>query len=133
MILLQKGFQPHRVQLKYDQDRRKNMKALCFSSQIYQALGENDMNSTLFKSNWQQQEILLFFPICPSLQTPFSLPSQRNFPISFKPQVAIAEFFWKMQRKTWYSILGLDAKPLSTKLVMLSRNDEFCRLHTCIC
>ena len=24
-----------------------------------------------------------------------------------------------MQRKTWYSILGLDAKPLSTKLVML--------------
>ena len=31
---------------------------------------------------------------------PFSLPSQRNFPISFKPKVAIAEFFWKMQRKT---------------------------------
>ena len=26
----------------------------------------------------------------------------RNFPISFKPKVAIAEFFWKMQRKTWY-------------------------------
>ena len=24
----------------------------------------------------------------------FSLPSQRNFPISFKPMVAIAEFFW---------------------------------------
>ena len=33
---------------------------------------------------------------------PFSLPYQRNFPISFKPTVAIAEFFWKMQRKTWY-------------------------------
>ena len=32
----------------------------------------------------------------------FSLPSQRNFPIFFKPKVAIAEFFWKMQRKTWY-------------------------------
>ena len=29
-------------------------------------------------------------------------PSQRNFPIFFKPKVAIAEFFWKMQRKTWY-------------------------------
>ena len=40
---------------------------------------------------------------------PFFLPSQRNFPISFKPKVAIADFFWKMQRKTWYSILGLDA------------------------
>ena len=35
------------------------------------------------------------------------------------PKVAIAEFFWKMQRKTWYSILGLDAKPLSTKFGML--------------
>ena len=33
----------------------------------------------------------------------------RNFSISFKPKVAIAEFFWKMQRKTWYSILGLKA------------------------
>ena len=42
----------------------------------------------------------------PTGQT-FSLPSQRNFPISFKPKVAIAEFFWKMQRKTWYSILGV--------------------------
>ena len=24
-------------------------------------------------------------------------------------KVVIAEFFWKMQRKTWYSILGVDA------------------------
>ena len=51
---------------------------------------------------------------------PFSLPSQRNFPISFKPKVAIAEFFWKMQRKTWYSILGVDAMPLSLKNLLLS-------------
>ena len=29
----------------------------------------------------------------------FSLPSQRNFPISFKPKVAIAGFFWKMQSR----------------------------------
>ena len=50
---------------------------------------------------------------------PFSLPSQRNFPISFKPKVAIAEFFWKMQRKTWYSILGLDTMPLSLKNLLL--------------
>ena len=28
-----------------------------------------------------------------------------------------------MQRKTWYSILGLDAKPLSTELIML-RNQK---------
>ena len=34
---------------------------------------------------------------------------------SFKPKVAIAEFFWKMQRKTWYSILRVDAMPLSLK------------------
>ena len=46
----------------------------------------------------------------------FPLPSQRNFPIFFKPKVvAIAEFFWKMQRKTWYSILRVDAMPLSLK------------------
>ena len=51
---------------------------------------------------------------------PFALPSQRNFPISFKPKEAIAEFFWKMQRKTWYSILGLDAMPLSLKNLLLS-------------
>ena len=42
-----------------------------------------------------------------------------NFPISFKPKLAIAEFFWKMQRKTWYSIFGLDAMPLSLKNLLL--------------
>ena len=51
----------------------------------------------------------------------FSLPSQRNFPISFKPKVAIAEFFWKMQRKTWYSIFGVDAMPLSLKNLLLNK------------
>ena len=35
--------------------------------------------------------------------------------------VAIAEFFWKMQRKTWYSIMGLDAMPFSLKILLLSR------------
>ena len=42
-----------------------------------------------------------------------------QFPISFKPKVAIAEFFWKIQRKTWYSILGLDAMPISLKNLLL--------------
>ena len=41
--------------------------------------------------------------------------------ISFKSKVAIAEFFWKMQRKTWYSILGVDAMPLSLKNLLLKR------------
>ena len=27
----------------------------------------------------------------------------------------MAEFFWKMQRKPWYSIFGVDAMPLSLK------------------
>ena len=31
-----------------------------------------------------------------------------------------AEFFWKMQRKTWYSILRVDAMPLSLKNLLLS-------------
>ena len=50
---------------------------------------------------------------------PFPLPSKRNFPISFKPKVAIDEFFWKMQRKSWYSILGVDTLPLSLKNLLL--------------
>ena len=50
---------------------------------------------------------------------PFSLPFQKNFPISFKPKVAIAGFVWEMQRKTWYSVLGLDAMPLSLKNLVL--------------
>ena len=36
-------------------------------------------------------------------------------------KVAIAEFFWKMQRKTWYSILSVDAMPLSHKNLLLSK------------
>ena len=55
----------------------------------------------------------------PTGQT-FFFTFQRNFPISFKPKVAIAELFWKMQRKTWYSILGVDAMPLSLKNLLLS-------------
>ena len=43
-----------------------------------------------------------FFYHCPFLLPPFSLPSQRNIPISFKPKVAIAKFVWKMQKKVWY-------------------------------
>ena len=30
-------------------------------------------------------------------------------------QFSFAVFFWKMQRKTWYSILGVDAMPLFLK------------------
>ena len=59
----------------------------------------------------------------------FSLPSIRNFPISFKPKVAIAEFFWKMQRKIWYSILEVDAMPLSLKnLVLIMSSGQSCTL-----
>ena len=47
---------------------------------------------------------------------------QRNFPISFKPKVAIAELFWKMQRKAWYSILGVDAMSLSLKNLLLNNH-----------
>ena len=42
-----------------------------------------------------------------------------KFPISFKPKVAIARLSWKMQDKTWYSILGLDAEPLFLQEDML--------------
>ena len=43
----------------------------------------------------------------------FPLPSQRNFPISFKPKVAKAKFVWKMQKKSGIMKSGLDAMPLS--------------------
>ena len=42
----------------------------------------------------------------------FSLPSKRNFPISFKPKVAIAKFIGKMQKKSGIMKSGLDAMPL---------------------
>ena len=50
----------------------------------------------------------------------FSLPSQRNFPISFKPKVAIAEFFWNSDWTFWeslplQSILGQNPKLVITK------------------
>ena len=50
----------------------------------------------------------------------FQKNSQRNFLISFKSKVAIAVFFWKMQRKTWYSILGVYAMPLYLKNLLLN-------------
>ena len=31
----------------------------------------------------------------------------------------VVQFFWKMQRKIWYSILGVDAMPLSLKNLLL--------------
>ena len=57
------------------------------------------------------------------LGRPFSLPSQRSFPIFFKPKVAIAEFFLKMQRKIWYFTFGVDVMPLSLKNLLLSNTD----------
>ena len=39
---------------------------------------------------------------------------------SWLSQFSFAEFFWKMQRKTWYSILGVDTMPLSLKNLLLN-------------
>jgi hypothetical protein len=47
--------------------------------------------------------------------------SQKKFPISFNPKVAMAEFFWKIQRIWWYSILGVEAMPFFLKNLLLSR------------
>ena len=47
--------------------------------------------------------------------------SRRKRGMVSNPLFIIPEFFWKMQRKTWYSILGLDDEPLSTKLGMLRK------------
>ena len=52
----------------------------------------------------------------------------RIFPINFA-KVAIAEFFWKMQRKTWHSIMGLDVMPLSLKNLLLMKKLNWKLLH----
>ena len=59
----------------------------------------------------------------PTGQT-FSLPSQRNFLISFKPKVAIAKFIGKMQNKYGIVKSGLDAMPLFLPDDLLSRKVE---------
>ena len=42
----------------------------------------------------------------------------------------IAEFFWKMQKKNWYSILELDAMPLSRKNLLLSKSIIVNKFHS---
>ena len=54
----------------------------------------------------------------------FSLPSQRNFPISFKPKVAIAKFIGKMQKKSGILKSGLDAMPLFLLDDLLNKHDS---------
>jgi hypothetical protein len=42
----------------------------------------------------------------------FFLPSQRDFPISFKPKVAIVKLIGKVQKKSGIMKSGLNAMPL---------------------
>ena len=53
----------------------------------------------------------------------FSYLPKGIFSISFKPKLAIAEFFLKMQRKIWYFTFGVDVMPLSLKNLLLSNTD----------
>ena len=89
---------------------------------VMATLGLKEMGKFL----WEGREIVL-----PNWLSQFSLaklrqptgqtflPTQKNFPIYFKPKVATAEFFWKMQRKPWYSNLGVDAMPFFFKNLLL--------------
>ena len=65
----------------------------------------------LAKINWDSQQGRLFF-----------LPYQRNFPISFKPKVAIAKFIGKIKKKSDIMKSGLDAMPLFLRDDLLSSN-----------
>ena len=58
-------------------------------------LGLKEMGKFLWEGS---EKDLLYSPVGRLL----SLPSQRNFPISFKPKEAIAKFIGKMQKKVWY-------------------------------
>ena len=42
-----------------------------------------------------------------------------HFPNALCYMAILGELFWKMHRKTLYSILGLDAMPLSLKNLLL--------------
>ena len=59
--------------------------------------------STYRCGNYSREETIqgrkLFAEIRYLLDSQMPLNLGRNFPISFKPNVAIAEFFWKMQKK----------------------------------
>ena len=55
-------------------------------------LGLKEMGKFL----WEGREKVL---PCWLSQFSFSLASQRNFPISFQPKVAIPKLVWKMQKK----------------------------------
>ena len=70
----------------------------------------------LAKLNWDSQQ-----------GRPFSLPSQRNFPIIFKSKVAIAEFFWKCKEKPGIPFWGLTPCPFPSlqKPVVKSLNYFF--------
>ena len=67
---------------------------LRFEGNVENSFGKVGKNFRLFGClilvllNWDSQQ-----------GRPFSLTSQRNFPISFKPKVAIADFFWKIAKK----------------------------------
>ena len=74
--------------------------------------------------------------VCPSklnwdsqLGRTFSLPSQRNFPISFKPKVAIAKFIWKMQKKSGIMKSGLYTMPLFLLDALLIAISELVEPH----
>ena len=57
---------------------------------------------------WEGREIVL-----PRWLSQFSkIPSQRNFPKSFKPKVARGKFIGKMQKKSGIMKSGLDVMPL---------------------
>ena len=97
---------------------------LCYGYLRFEENGENPLGRqgkkvcpngclSLVLLNWDSQQ-----------GRSFSLPS--HFLISFKPKVkvAISEFFWKMQRKTWYSVLGVDTMPLSLKIMLLSSRTQ---------
>ena len=61
-----------------------------------------EMGKFLWKVREKGLSCCLFQFVKTKLGRPFSLPSQRNFSISFQPKVAIAKFIGKMQKKVWY-------------------------------
>ena len=84
-------------------------------------LGLKEMGNFFWEGREKSLPNWLFQFSCAKLRQPTGQTFFPNFPKEFSHFLqAIAEFFWKIQRKTWYSNLGLDAMPLSLKNLLLT-------------
>ena len=92
-------------------------------------LGLREMGKFLWEGREKVLPCWLYQLNLAKLRQPTGQTFFPTFPKEFshflQTKVSIAEFFWKMQRKTWYSILWGDAMPLFLKNLLLRALQTF--------